>query len=39
MKALVLGTSNSVMREGWLSLTREMAANKGLYVSAVLITP
>jgi hypothetical protein len=31
MKALVLGTSNSVMREGWLSLTREMAANKGLY--------
>lgn len=31
MKALVLGTSNSVMREGWLSLTRTMAAQQGLH--------
>lgn len=31
MKALVLGTSNSVMRGGWLSLTRTMAAQQGLH--------
>lgn len=30
MRVLVLGTSNSVMREGWLSLTRDMAADQGL---------